>query len=124
MAKVYGPWIEPNYRSGLLAQCRDAWERPFAELSNTEVATFLGQKLAVEQLIPVAKKRVEEQYDDDSELYDGELLDALREAEYWRSVQFTSANEALFVVANGQGGVGSILFKKEKGNWTAFMKGY
>jgi hypothetical protein len=46
-------------------------------LSNEELATLLRQRVAVEHILPIAKKRVEDNADDDTEMYDGELKAAI-----------------------------------------------
>lgn len=83
MAKVVGPWEESEAQTSLVSRCRDAWEKPFAELSRLEIATFLGQRLAVEHLLPFGKKKIEATVDDDSEWYDGHLARSIEEAECW-----------------------------------------
>ena len=83
MSEVVGPWEESEVETSLIARCRDAWEKPIAELSSLEIATFLGQRLAVEHLLPFGKKKIEASFDDGSELYDGHLARSIEEAEHW-----------------------------------------
>ncbi|MFO1489122.1 MAG: contact-dependent growth inhibition system immunity protein [Verrucomicrobiota bacterium] len=77
IADLLGPWVDPDWESGLVDRCRQAWGKPLRDLSNEELATLLRQKIAVEHILPIAKKRVEEKVDDNSEMYDGELKDAV-----------------------------------------------
>lgn len=76
---IEGPWIDSNSDSGLIKRVRKAWDKPMNELTNEELATLLRQKIAVQYILPLAKKRVEENYDDNSELYDGELKKVVME---------------------------------------------
>ena len=39
---------------------------------------FLRQQIALEIMLPEARKRIKEQIEDGSEMFDGELRDALR----------------------------------------------
>src|SRR4051812_4518901 len=86
MSDVLGPWERSASESSLVERCRLAWEKPFGCLSNHEMATFLNQRFAVEDLLPLAKKRIQDRFDDDTELYDGHLASAIEEAEYWYKV--------------------------------------
>jgi len=79
VADLLGPWVEPGWDSGLVARCRGAWNKPLGELSREELATLLRQKLAVEHLLPVARKKLQET-DDDTEMFDGELVEAIQYA--------------------------------------------
>jgi hypothetical protein len=81
VADIEGPWREPVSGSGLIAQCRDAWQVPVDQLSDEIVAAFLRQKIALQIVIPEARRRVDLRLTDDSELYDGELIMALQAAE-------------------------------------------
>jgi hypothetical protein len=68
-----GKWVDSDFDSGLIQRCKEAWDKPISELTNEELATFLRQNIAVSQILPEAVKRLEINYDDDSEFYDGEL---------------------------------------------------
>jgi hypothetical protein len=81
VADVLGPWIEPDWDSSLIERCKNAWNKPFEDLTNHEVATLLLQRFATEYLLPIASKRVQEEFDDDSEIYDGELKDSIKSAQ-------------------------------------------
>jgi hypothetical protein len=78
VADVEGRWIDPDFDSGLIQRCRRYWNVPVAELPNEALATYLRQRIALSIIIPEAEKRIASGFDDDSELYDGELADALR----------------------------------------------
>jgi hypothetical protein len=80
MADILGPWVEPDWDSGLIARCREAWNKPLRDLSREELATLLRQRYAVEQLLPIAKKRLADGDDDDTEMFDGELAEAIEYA--------------------------------------------
>lgn len=41
LAEILGPWVESDWDSGLVSRCKDAWEKPFSELSRQELATLL-----------------------------------------------------------------------------------
>ena len=74
---VEGPWRDPDFESGLIQRCRKHWSVPVEELSNEVLATYLRQRIGLAVVVPEATKRVESGFDDDSELYDGELANAL-----------------------------------------------
>jgi hypothetical protein len=79
IADILGPWVEPDWDSGLIARCKEAWNKPLKDLSREELATLLRQKFAINQLLPVAKKKLQ-QADDNSEMFDGELAQAIEGA--------------------------------------------
>jgi hypothetical protein len=54
-----------------------SWSTPINDLSNEMLATFLRQKIATEDVLDVASRRLEAGFDDGSELYDGELANAV-----------------------------------------------
>ena len=80
VADILGPWVEPNWDSGLIERCRNAWNKPLQNLTNQELATLLQQRFAVERLLPIASERVQNGFDDDTEIYDGELESAIEHA--------------------------------------------
>ena len=82
VADLLGPWVEPDWDSGLIARCREAWSKPLGHLSREELATLLRQRIAVEHVLPVARQRVESGVDDDTEMYDGELEAAIEYASH------------------------------------------
>ncbi len=83
LAEIEGPWEEPNFESGLIDRLRAAWSKPTEYLTNHEVAACLRQKIAIDHLLPLAKKRIGDGFDDDTEGHDTELADAIEETEYW-----------------------------------------
>jgi hypothetical protein len=80
VADILGPWAEPDWDSGLIDRCRKAWNKPLRDLSREELATLLRQRFAVEHVLPIARKRLQEGVDDDTEMYDGELEAAIEYA--------------------------------------------
>jgi hypothetical protein len=79
IADILGPWSEPNWDSGLIARCREAWNKPVRDLSREELATLLRQRFAIEHLLPIARKKLQEE-DDNTEMFDGELAEAIEYA--------------------------------------------
>jgi hypothetical protein len=73
VSDILGKWVDPNSDSSLLSRCKTAWEKPITEITNEELATFLRQDIALSLILPEARKRISNNYDDDSEMYDGEL---------------------------------------------------
>jgi hypothetical protein len=84
-ADIYGPWVDPDWQSGLVEGVRRFWSVPIADLPDAGLALFLRQRLAVEPVLAEARRRLAVGRPDDSELYDGELAvavaDATRQAE-------------------------------------------
>ncbi len=80
VADAEGPWVDPGFHSGLIERCRRYWSVPVTELPNEMLATYLRQRIALQLIIPEARKRLNADSDDDSELYEGELAEALRGA--------------------------------------------
>ena len=79
---VDGPWREtPGPDTGLVQRCRKYWAVPVEELPNQALATYLRQNIAVSLIAREARRRIDANYHDDSELYDEELANALRLAE-------------------------------------------
>jgi hypothetical protein len=79
VADFLGPWVEPDFKSSLIARCREAWNRPFRDLTRLELATLIEQKFVVEHVLPVARKKLHEA-DDDTEMFDGQLAEAIEYA--------------------------------------------
>lgn len=80
VADVEGPWVEPRFRSGLIARCKRGWNTPVVELTDELLATYLRQKIGLSLVIPEARRRLAERRADDTELYDQELAEALKSA--------------------------------------------
>ena len=81
VADVEGPWIEPDFDSGLIQRCRKNWSVPVGKLSNNALSTFLRQKFALQIVIPEGQRRLQANFVDDTELYDDELASAVQEAQ-------------------------------------------
>lgn len=69
VADIVGPWVNPDFDSGLIERCRKAWDVPIDKM----LATFLRQDIATDWILDEAYKRLEVALDDDSEIYEGEL---------------------------------------------------
>jgi hypothetical protein len=80
VADVEGPWVAPNFESGLIERCRRGWNTPVVELTNELLATYLRQKIALSLVVPEARRRIAAGHEDDTELYDQELQEALQAA--------------------------------------------
>jgi hypothetical protein len=78
VADTEGPWIDPRVETGLIARCRDHWSTPVSDLSSAMLATFIRQRNGLAVTLPEAKRRVASGFTDDSELYDGELVNAVQ----------------------------------------------
>jgi hypothetical protein len=76
LADILGPWIDPDWDSGLIDRCRKAWNKPLIELSRGELATLLRQKIAIQHILPIAKQKLQDDVDDDTEMFEGELQEA------------------------------------------------
>jgi hypothetical protein len=81
IADLIGPWVDSEWETSLILRCKEAWNKPLKELTNKELATFLQQRIATTQILPIAKKRVENNLDDDTEFYEGELKEAIEAVE-------------------------------------------
>jgi len=77
VADVERPWEDPDFDSGLIKRCQQNWDVPVDQLTNHVLATFLRQQIAPSLIVPEARRRVHLDMEDDSELYDGELAEAL-----------------------------------------------
>jgi hypothetical protein len=80
VADLVGPWVDSDWESSLILRCKAAWNKPLGKLTNRELATFLYQGIATNYILPIAKNRVENKIDDDSEIYEGELKEAIDSA--------------------------------------------
>ncbi len=75
VSDIEGVWVDAGFSSGLVERCKTARNKPFDTLTNEEMATFLRQKTAVSQLLPLAERRIAEGIDDQTEMFNGELRD-------------------------------------------------
>lgn len=80
VSTIVGPW-QGDVSTGLMQRCRDSWEMSLGELSDLMVATFLNQQIAVVEMLKEAEFRLKRTERDDTEYFDGQLLEALAEAE-------------------------------------------
>jgi hypothetical protein len=79
VAEIDGEWAG-DIISGLAQRCHDAWKTPLPQLSDLMVATFLSQDIARDAMIIEANRRLSDMPRDDSEIYDGQLEEALAHA--------------------------------------------
>jgi hypothetical protein len=77
VADIEGPWVDPNFESGLIARCRQYWTTPVSQMPNQVLATFIRQEFGLAIVIPEAQRRVDAGFDDNSELFNGELATTL-----------------------------------------------
>ena len=80
VADIEGPWVESNFKSGLIERCKRGWNTPVNDLTNELLATYLRQRIALRIVVPEARKRVGARFVDGTELYDDELENALKSA--------------------------------------------
>jgi hypothetical protein len=80
VADVEGPWVDTAFDTNLIARCKQAWNVPVHQLTNTMLATFLRQRIGLRVVIPEAQKRVDSHFTDDTEMFDEELAEALQSA--------------------------------------------
>jgi len=81
VADTLGPWVDPDWDSGLVQRCRESWNVPIRELINEMLATFLRQDIATDLILEESILRLDAGYDDDSEMFDGELAEKVLEAQ-------------------------------------------
>ena len=74
---IEGPW-KGEASTGLLQRCKENWETPLNELEDIMVVTYLNQRIALNEIVAEAKRRLDHEQRDDSELYDGQLAEALK----------------------------------------------
>jgi CDI immunity proteins len=80
-AELVGPWVDTGFESGLIMRCKQAWNKPLGQLTNGELATFLWQRITTNYILPIATARLNSKVDDDTEIYEGELKEAIENAE-------------------------------------------
>ena len=76
---IVGPWADPSFESGLIQRCKAAWRTPINELNDEMLATFLRQKIAVREVAKEAKRRIESNVFDGTEMFEGELRECLND---------------------------------------------
>lgn len=77
LEEIEGVWGEPDFKSGLILRCHAARKKPIRKLSDLEIATLLNQDIGVEHILPEAKKRISTGKPDDTELFEGQLSEAV-----------------------------------------------
>jgi len=80
VADILGPWKESDWDSSLADRCRRAWNKPLRDLSREELATLIRQRIAMEHVLPVAREKLQTAVDDGSEMFEGELAEAIEDA--------------------------------------------
>jgi len=78
VADIEGDWVDGDFESSLITRCRASWYVPVGELSNQMLATFLRQGIAINIVLAEAKRRLDINYVDETELYDEELEVAVK----------------------------------------------
>ena len=76
---IEGKWIG-DAPTGLIQRCKESWDTPLRELSDLMVATYLNQKIATGYMIQEAERRLSDFEPDDTEMFDGQLKEALADA--------------------------------------------
>jgi len=79
IADIVGPWIEPDFNSSLTERCRNNRPVPVGTISNSVMATFIRQRIALSIVIPEAQGRIVAGFEDGTEILDDELLIAISE---------------------------------------------
>jgi hypothetical protein len=81
VADFDGEWSQPDFESGLIERCRRYWSTPINELPDVMIATYMNQKFALTAMQNEAQWRLGNGLCDASELYDGQLRDALERSQ-------------------------------------------
>ena len=76
VSNLLGPW-RGDAHTGLMQRCKESWDTPLVHLSDLMVATFLNQNIATKHLLIEAKRRMKDQERDETEYFDGQLLEAI-----------------------------------------------
>lgn len=76
---IKGPWVG-DAPTGLLQRCKADWSTSFSNLEDIMIVTYLNQKIALYHMILEAEYRLENEERDDSELFDGQLNEAYKNA--------------------------------------------
>ncbi|KZN39305.1 hypothetical protein N480_00320 [Pseudoalteromonas luteoviolacea S2607] len=72
--------LSGDHSSGLVQRCKESWEIPIPELTDLMVATYINQNIARSEMIEEAEKRIEAGQDDDTLMYDEQLMEAVNRA--------------------------------------------
>lgn len=81
VSDVEGAWVDANWESSLISRCKECWDTPITELPDVMIATYLRQGIAVQLLVEEARRRIESGSRDDSELFEGQLAEALERSQ-------------------------------------------
>ncbi len=95
LEEIEGVWEEPESPSGLVLRCHEARKKPIDRLSDLELATLLNQDIGVQHILPEAIRRVAHNQPDDTEMFEGQLKEAV-EAK-------TQPNKGMHRIANKSG---------------------
>ena len=77
LEEIEGLWGESEFPSGLVLRCHVARKKPIDQLSDLELATLLNQDIGVQHILPEAIRRLERNQPDDTEMFDGQLKEAV-----------------------------------------------
>ncbi len=80
VADIEGAWVDPQWTSGVIERCRQSWTTPINEVPDIALITYLHQQFAPELVIAEARSRVAAGHFDDTELYGGQMAEALESA--------------------------------------------
>ena len=72
--ELLGPWDEPIYLSHLGRRIHELWRVPLAQFGVEDLRIVIGQKRALEQLIPLAVDRLDKEPLAEGDFYPGDLL--------------------------------------------------
>ncbi len=75
VSDILGPWWRYPHKNHSALQ--GAWDTPLESLNDLMVATFLNQNIATEHLLIEAKRHMKDQERDETEYFDGQLLEAI-----------------------------------------------
>ena len=76
---IVGPF-SGDHSSGLVQRCKESWEVSIPELTDLMVATYINQNIARPEMLEEAEKRIEVGHDDDTLMYDEQLMEAVSRA--------------------------------------------
>lgn len=77
VADVAGAWVDAACETGLIRRCKEHWNTPVSALPDIMLATYLNQRIATDLVAEEARRRIASGMTDGSELYDGQLAEAL-----------------------------------------------
>jgi len=80
VSDIEGPW-SGDAPTGLIQRCKEAWDTPLERLDDLMVVTFLNQNIATKHMLIEAKRRLKDLARDETEYFDGQLLEAIEHLE-------------------------------------------